>query len=855
MSERNFHRFRSPSPLLKMISLPKVARNMRTLTAQQALGLVIAGCLAILAMALAVIFLPDLISIHIAALTIIGIAIFLITVGISSFRLQGAAWRALADHLGDELINMEAINTTITDQVCAFTADGIVYQTSGFAPLFDRPHLGKVDDLASALGEGFRDSFSEALHGLSDAGEQFTRTVTLPDNRLITVSGHRATVRKGQPDIFVLRARDVTLESEAGRREQKLREETARLMGFWKERLDLLPVPVWLRREDLSLAWVNRAAAAILESDNDSIIAQQRELFVGELGEDGRWLAEQAQLDMCPRQEMAHLIVKGERRSMTVSEVPLNQPDAAFIGMAVDMTRLEEKEKELKRHIAGNDAVLERLGAAIAIFGADQRLKFYNQAYVDLWAFEEAFLRSEPLFSEVLEELRVKRMIVEQADFSGYRREQQKLFTSLIEPVEELQHLPDDRMLRALVTPHPFGGLMFIYEDVSRRYELETSYNTLVAVQRETLNNLSEGICVYGSDGKLKLYNPAFVRIWNLDDTTLAGEPHASDVLERLRPFFNKTEEEWPGFHAEMVAIALDRNPRSGRLARADGSILDYLALPLPDGAVLHSFLDITDSVRIEQALRQSNDALEAADRLKSEFIANITYQLRTPLTAIMGFTEILQNQYFGPLNDRQKDYCDSILEAGNRLITLINDILELASIEAGYMNLERHDVEVAQMIQGVSDIVADWTRAEDLELEVTCEDDIGTAMLDERRIRQALFNLISNAIKFTPAGGRVRLAAEKQNELLVLTVSDNGIGISADDQTRIFKRFERANVRTGQAGAGLGLSVVKSIIEMHGGRVEIESAPSRGSTIRCYLPITAPVEATPAAIEAPSAS
>lgn len=814
---------------------------MRTLTPQQALGLVIVGCIAILAVALAVIFLPLLIPVQIAALAIIGIAVFLITVGISSFRLQGAAWRALADHLGDELINLEAINTTITDQVCAFHTDGIVHLSSGFCGLFDLPHVYKPEDIVEAVQEDFRDGFTRALTGLSDAGEQFILTLRSKDGRQIALSGHRAQVRKGQPEIFVLRARDVTLESEVGRREQKLREETTRQMTFWLDRLNRVPLPLWLRHEDLSLAWVNQATADILESSPDVVVSQQKELFVGGLGEDGRWLAEQAQLDMAPRQEMAHMIIKGERRYMSVTELPLGQTDTPLLGIAVDMTRLEEKEKELKRHIAGNDAVLERLGAAIAIFGSDQRLKFYNQAYVDLWTLDEPFLRGEPLFAEVLEELRIKRMTAEYADFAAYRRDQQKLFTSLIEPVEELQHLPDGRMLRVLVTPHPFGGLMFIYEDVSRRYELETNYNTLVAVQRETLNNLSEGICVYGSDGRLKLYNPAFARIWQLDIETLDGEPHASDVMQRLRPFFKVADNEWPTMHSDMVATSLDRTPRSGRLERADGSILDYLGLPLPDGAVLHSFLDITDSVRIELALRQSNDALEAADRLKSEFIANITYQLRTPLTAIMGFAEILQNQYFGPLNERQQDYCDSILEAGQRLITLINDILELATIEAGYMNLERAEVRIADMVQGVADVVSDWARQEDLELEVSCGEDAGSVPLDERRIRQALFNLLSNAIKFTPAGGRVSLSAEKQDGQLVLTVSDNGIGISAEDQARIFKRFERANIRTGQAGAGLGLSVVKSIIEMHGGRVQIESAPNRGSTIRCYLPLVAP--------------
>lgn len=811
---------------------------MRPLSTHYALGFIIAGSLAIAGMALVLAFVPETVPVTLVAFAIVGLAGLMIAVGVTSFRFQGVAWRALADHLGDELLNLEAINTTVTDQACAFNTSGIVHVSPGFLALFGQDRLAAPEALATSIIEPQQAGLAEAISGLADAGEQFTRLVTTTAGRQIEVSGHRATVRPGQPALYVLRASDVTLEREATLREQALREETGKLLAAWQTRFDLLPFPVWLRREDLTLAWVNKAAGEAAELSPELMIKAQRELFAGGLGEDGRWLAEQAQLDHAVRHEMAHVIVGGQRRLYAATEIPLDQPDAAFMGFAVDFTRLEEKESELKRHIAGNAAVLERLGAAIAIYGPDQKLKFYNQPFVDLWGLSETFLRGEPSFAEVLEDLRANRRITEQADFKRFRQDQQNLFTSLLEPQEELQHLPDGRMLRTLTAPHPFGGLMFVYEDVSRRFELETSYNTLQAVQRETLNNLAEGICVYGSDGKLKLYNPAFGRIWNLDLESLEAEPHATDVLGRLRPFFAVTDAEWPNLLRDMVALTLDRNPRSGRLERADGSVLDYLGLPLPDGAVLHSFLDISDSVRVEQALRDSNDALEAADRLKSEFIANITYQLRTPLTAIMGFAEILQNQYFGPLNARQQDYCSNILEAGQRLITLINDILELATIEAGYMNLDRSEVSINHLVSGVADVVADWARQEDLELEVECPDDIGTISIDERRVRQALFNLLSNAIKFTPAGGRVKLIAEKTGGQLVLTVNDNGIGISQADQSRIFKRFERANIRTGQAGAGLGLSVVKSIIEMHGGRIEIDSAPNRGSTVKCYLPL-----------------
>lgn len=814
---------------------------MRPVAHTTALGLIIVGSLGIAGVALALVVVPGAVPLQTAALVLIGLAGLMILLGLSGFRYQGIAWQALADHLGHELLNLEAVNSTITDHVCAFGAGGVVSLSPGFLPLFNRTALETPEQLADSLTPATREGFLAAVQGLADAGEQFIRTVTTSGGQQLDISGHRATLRPGQPALFVLRVRDVTLEREASSRESKLREEASRHGILWQARLDALPIPVWIRREDLSLAWLNRAAADLLECTAHVALDEQREPFVGALGEDGRWLAEQSQLDGQARSEFAAIVTQGDRKLYHVTELPLNQPGAAFLGCAVDFTRLDDREKELKRHIEGNAAVLERLNTAIAIYGPDQRLRFYNQAFVDLWRLPESFLRNTPSYGEVLEELRAGRMLMEQADFAGWRRAQLALFTSLIEPQEELQHLPDGRMLRALVAPHPFGGLMFVYEDVSRRYELETSYNTLQAVQHETLNNLAQAVCVYGSDGRLTLFNPAFLRIWKLERATLEATPHAVDLMALLRPFFKVTDAEWPELHQTLVSVALDREPRTGRLERADGSVLDYAALPLPDGAVLHTFLDITDSVRVEQALRDSNDALEAADRLKSEFIANITYQLRTPLTAIMGFAEILQNQYFGPMNQRQQDYCHNILEAGNRLIILINDILELSSLEAGFLTLECAPVDVAALVRGVTGVVADWARQEDLELEISCPDTLGTVELDERRIRQALFNLLSNAIKFTPSGGRVTVSASKNATHLTLTVSDNGIGIAPADQSRIFKRFERANIRTGQAGAGLGLPVVKSIVELHGGRIEIDSAPNRGSTIRCILPLEVP--------------
>jgi signal transduction histidine kinase len=255
---------------------------------------------------------------------------------------------------------------------------------------------------------------------------------------------------------------------------------------------------------------------------------------------------------------------------------------------------------------------------------------------------------------------------------------------------------------------------------------------------------------------------------------------------------------------------------------------------------VLNSYLDVSDSVRVEQALRASNAALATADRLKSEFVANVSYQLRTPLNTIMGFAEILTNQYFGTLNDKQIEYTRTIMDASKKLLLLINDVLDLATIEAGRMALNRRMINISDLLNAAKQMTSEWARQQSLEIIVDAPSSLGSFEADEHRMKQVLFNLISNAIKYTPAGGSITLEARREEPWILLTVADNGIGIPEADKVRVFGKFERAGNPSRQAGAGLGLSLVKSFIELHGGTIEIESAPGKGTRISCRLPISA---------------
>ncbi len=582
--------------------------------------------------------------------------------------------------------------------------------------------------------------------------------------------------------------------------------------------LDELPMPVWLRDANLDVAFVNRAGSG-------TTIAQSTRDLAARAGAGKTALAER------------HLATLDDgARLLEVTETPVIGW-AGTLGFAMDRSAAEEMDGEFARQADAQAQVLENLTTAIAIFGADATLNFFNTAYAELWRVDGDWLRTGPTLGEILERLRELRRLPEYADFRAFKEGQLAQFGKLTEKVETLLHLPDGATLRGVVSPHPLGGLVFVYEDVTGGLALERSYNTLIAVQRETLDNLYEGIAVFGSDGRLRLSNPIFASLWNLGEEELAAAPHISEFVERMRPFLVGGDD-WPATKERITARLIGREPSSGRLIRADGTVVDYANVPLPDGGVLLSYLDVTDSVRVEFALRQRADALHEADRLKSEFIANVSYEVRTPLNTILGFAQILTEEYFGKLNRRQKEYSQGIFDASQGMMSVVSDILDLATIEAGMIALELDTIELHSMLAGVFGLIRERARRRALTLEFDCPPQIGWIVADEKRLKQVVFNLLSNAVAFTPPRGTVRLEAARQGDFVAISVSDTGVGIPQADQRRVFRSFERGSLSAApQGGAGLGLSLVKRFIELHGGTVELQSPPNKGTTVICTLP------------------
>ena len=593
--------------------------------------------------------------------------------------------------------------------------------------------------------------------------------------------------------------------------------------------LDALPIPVWLRGKDMALSFVNRAFLAATGAPSaDAALSGDIALDRSE-----RELAETAKSAIEPVEAKRFAVIGGHRRALAFTLAPVF---GGVAGAALDITALSDAETRLKQHIEAHTDTLDRLATAVSIFGSDRRLLFYNRAYVRLWGLEESWLSAHPTEGEILDRLRELRRLPEQPDFRAWKQQRLKLFEKADQHPEELWHLPGGRTLRVVAQPHPFGGLSFLYEDVSDQLRLESSYNTLIKVQKATLDTLQEGVVVFGPDGRLKLHNAAFARIWRLDPSELADEPHVKRVADFCSRRFGQ-DRAWEIAVASVTAAAPERRREWGEVERSDGVIISLTIAPLPDGATLASFIDVTDRFRIESALRERNEALEASDNLKSEFVKRISYELRTPLNTILGFAELMKQRRPGPLTERQDEYVDAILQSSNSLRDLINDILDLSQIESGTMRLELQRVELRTLLTGTAEHVREWATKLNVNLVVECDEDAGFFTADARRLRQIIFNMLSNAFKYTPEGGTITLGGEIRDDEVRISVADTGSGIAPDIMPTAFERFSAKGGAIARAGAGLGLALVNRFVELHNGWVELQSEIGEGTRVTCHLP------------------
>ncbi|WP_377299082.1 ATP-binding protein [Rhizobium sp. SGZ-381] len=606
------------------------------------------------------------------------------------------------------------------------------------------------------------------------------------------------------------------------------RERLVTSMGLFQSLLDALEQPVWHRDHDGNLTWVNHAYGEAVEASNPEQALEEGREFLGTIAREKIRATATA---TSPFHERVSTVVRGNRSVFDVVNVVGKGGSA---GMAIDVSEADAIRAELSRTLKSHAETLNHLATPVAIFDRDQRLQFYNQAFARLWDLDLGFLESRPDHNELLDRLRSQNKLPEQLNWRNWKESVLSVYRSL-ETQTNRWHLPNAQTLQVIATAHPQGGVTWVFENLTEQVDLETRYNTLVKVQGETIDHLAEGVAVFGPDGRIRLSNPAFRAIWGITDEQTKPNTHIKAIEAACAMEYDKPDG-WRLFGQMLTNFDDERPSLQGTFELFSGIVLDYALIPLPNAQTMLTFVNMTDSARAERALKEKNEALRKADELKNDFVQHVSYELRSPLTNIIGFTDLLKTPGIGPLNERQAEYVDHISTSSAVLLTIVNDILDLATVDAGIMELNYTEMDIDDLLDDVAMQISDRLYENAVTLEIIAAKNLGTIVADQQRLKQILIKLITNAANFAPEGSTVTLSSWRKGSDFFFSVADHGPGMSEDMLKTVFDRFSSGKGGK-KSGAGLGLSIVESFVTLHHGDVKIDSRTGEGTTVTCRIP------------------
>ena len=619
----------------------------------------------------------------------------------------------------------------------------------------------------------------------------------------------------------------------------RLRAAAARATGDFAALVGLIeaaPMPMWFRGADLSLQLVNQAYVDAVGAVSAAEVVQgQIELLEPE---DGRTPAEIARDTLRSQDKSERSVaatIHGARRTLRVSDLPLGLEGVA--GYAIDIEEQQQVARNYRAFREAQRALLDQLSVGVAQFDAEELLTFANRPFRRLFTLTDEAIEARTPFERFLAEARERGRTPEVRDFPEWRRERAGWF-GMQETLEEAWPLPGGTHLRIIAQPLPDGGLVLIAEDRTEQLALSAVRDTLLRTRTATLDSLFEALAIFAPDGSVQLWNRSFAGTWGLTPELLDAHPSADELLGAIGRNLVRPEEA-ALIGAVVRAATLDRREKGGQVDLADGRTLRFAGVPLPDGNGLLTVLDITASQKAEQALRERAEALDEANAVKAKFLANMSYEFRTPLTTIGGYAELLKA---GVASDPESagEYVDAILSAVERLTEQVENVLDLSQSEAGLLPIRK---ERLGLLEFLTNLVREREAAIiSAGLSLDLKGRRGRVIEgDPRQLGRAIGNLIDNAIAGTPDGGRIvieiRKAPEGADFTMEVSIADNGRGMTSQELARAQGGLTPGKDGTPERRTGLGIPLARQLIEAHDGTLDIASRKGAGTTATIRLP------------------
>ncbi|MCD1590190.1 PAS-domain containing protein [Qipengyuania citrea] len=617
----------------------------------------------------------------------------------------------------------------------------------------------------------------------------------------------------------------------------QLREEAARAredFGALVGLIEAAPMPMWFRGADMQLRLVNQAYVAAVGAESaDQVVADQVELVETVNGRTAAEVAQQAADRRQPIERILSATIERARRTIRVTDLPLMGEGIA--GYAVDIEEMEEQAREFRAFREAQRSMLDQLSIGVAQFDAGHRMTFANQPFHRVFSLPPGVVNERTSFGQMLLIARENGRIPEVRDFPAWRNELTEWFQR-DEPHEEAWPLSDSTHLRIVAQPLPDGGLVMIAEDRTEQLALSATRDTLLRTRTATFDNLFEALAVFAPDGHLELWNRGFPGAWGIDPEVLDGHPQAEDLLQAISRNLSDPASV-SQLNQVIRAATLDRKKSNGRIELADGRTLDFTGVPLPDGNGMLTVLDVTASQQAEVALRERNRALEEADAVMTRFLANMSYEFRTPLTSIGGFAELLTSGIAGELSPQATEYAQAISLSVGKLTEQVENVLDLSQSEAGLMPLRKSTFTLLPFLTKI--VRKEEQRIHDGELTLDLKGDAEKSVLaDPHQLRRAISQLLDNAINGTPRGGRIAIDIGRKRDETRIVISDNGRGMSQHELARALEGIRMSSDGKGiERRHGLGIPLARQLVEAHGGTLEIRSRKNSGTTATITLP------------------
>ncbi len=625
----------------------------------------------------------------------------------------------------------------------------------------------------------------------------------------------------------------VSLRDTAGRAEADF----SALIGL----IEAAPIPMWFRDANMRLRLVNQAYIKAVGGESlQAVIEGQIELLEPEGGKAPADIARDCLAKQAEIQRIDAVTIDGERRSLRVTDLPLGREGVA--GYAIDIEELQQLTREFRAFRDAQRAMLDQLSVGVAQFNAQEQLTFANRPFRRQFGLTNDAIEGNIAFDRFLSDAREHGSTPEVRDFPEWRHEHRAWFDSA-DIREENWPLSGGTHLRILAQPMPDGGLVMFAEDRTEQLALSATRDTLLRTRTATLDSLFEALAIFAPDGSVQLWNRSFAGTWGLSGEFLDTHPSAEDLLEAIAQNLSKPSQV-EQISGVVRAATLDRKEKEGRIALNDGRTLRFAGIPLPDGNGLLTVLDITDSQKAEKALRERAVALEEADAVKARFLANMSYEFRTPLTTIGGFAELLKSGAAGEINEQASEYVDAILSSAARLTDQVENVLDLSQSEAGLLPIEKEEIDLLRFLTSMVREREQAIIAAGIGLDLKGRRG-RMIKADPRQLGRAVGNLLDNAIEGTPRSGKIVIEIPKPTDgddwRGMIIITDNGSGMTADELARaegVLRSSDGEGAGEGiDEGTGLGIRLARQLVVAHGGTLEMASEKGVGTVAAITLP------------------